>query len=190
MTTIATKERELYSTVWQSVEQYAEYSPGVTYLPVFLQMIGDQRGSILDAGCGSGKGSLALQAAGFRVWMTDLTSAGLLPETKGLPFIERALWDDWPDEKVQWDYAYCCDVMEHIPTPFTMLVVRQLLSVAKQGVFFSISLMPDTFGVMVGQSLHQSVQTFPQWRDQLNTIGRVVEARDLLHTGVYFVERR
>jgi 2-polyprenyl-3-methyl-5-hydroxy-6-metoxy-1,4-benzoquinol methylase len=188
MTSIATKERELYSAVWQSVAQYGAYSPGESYLPLFLQMIGERRGTIMDAGCGSGKGALALKAAGFDVTLSDITREGLVPEAQQLPFLQQVLWEDMPD--LSFDYVYCCDVMEHIPTPFTMLVIRQLLSVARGGVFISISLMPDSFGVLIGQSLHQSVQTFPQWRDQLNTIGRVVEARDLLHTGVYFVERR
>jgi 2-polyprenyl-3-methyl-5-hydroxy-6-metoxy-1,4-benzoquinol methylase len=185
---LATKERQLYSTVWQSVEQYGSYSPGESYLPQFLQMIGTSRGTILDAGCGSGKGALALQAAGFDVTLSDITRDGLVPEAEHLPFLQHVLWEDRTG--LSFDYVYCCDVMEHIPMPFTMLVIRQLLSVARRGVFLSISLMPDSFGVLIGQSLHQSVQTFPQWRDQLDTIGRVIEARDLLHTGVYFVERR
>lgn len=185
---LATKEQQLYSTVWQSVEQYGAYSPGESYLPLFLQMIGASRGTILDAGCGSGKGALALQAAGFTVTMSDITRDGLAPEASHMPFLPHVMWDDRPD--LSFDYVYCCDVMEHIPLPFTMLVIRQLLSIARRGVFLSISLMPDSFGVLIGQHLHQSVQTFPQWRDQLDTVGRVIEARDLLHTGVYFVERR
>ncbi len=189
MRSISTTEREKYATVWQSIDHYGDFSPGEKYLPLFLQMIGEQRGQVLDAGCGSGKGSVALQAAGFTVTMADLTSAGLVPEADDIPFIERVLWDEW-ERNDRFDWVYCCDVMEHIPTPFTMLVIRQLLSVCRKGVFLSISLMPDSYGVMIGQPLHHTVQTFPQWRDQLNTIGRVVEARDLLHTGVYFVERR
>jgi hypothetical protein len=65
-----------------------------------------------------------------------------------------------------------------------------LLEVARRGVFLSISLMPDQFGKWIGKPLHQSVQTFPEWRDQLAAIGRVIEARDLLHTGIYLVEPR
>jgi hypothetical protein len=65
-----------------------------------------------------------------------------------------------------------------------------LLEVARRGVFLSISLMPDEFGAFVGKRLHQSVQTFVQWRDQLHAIGTVVEARDLLHCGVYLVKPR
>lgn len=194
---IALKERELYTDVWQSIDQYAEYSPGEKFLPIFLDMIPDEaRGRVLDAGCGSGKGAVALRAAGFDVTMADLTPAGLVPEAQALPFLERVLWDDWPQStslfarKTEWDWVYCSDVMEHIPTPFAMLVVRQLLSVAKHGVFFSISLMPDHFGVMVGHTLHHTIQSFAQWRDQLNAVGHVVEARDLLSNGIYLVTRR
>jgi hypothetical protein len=80
--------------------------------------------------------------------------------------------------------------MEHIPPAFTMLVVARLLEVARSGAFFSISLVPDAFGAWVGKPLHQSVQSFTQWRDQLATLGEVLECRDLLTTGVYFVRPR
>jgi hypothetical protein len=48
--------------------------------------------------------------------------------------------------------------------------------------------MPDGHGVWVGKHLHQTVQSFTAWRDQLNEVGRVVDARDLCVAGVYCVE--
>jgi 2-polyprenyl-3-methyl-5-hydroxy-6-metoxy-1,4-benzoquinol methylase len=191
---LVTTERQTYEHMW-ALSAYSENSPGETWLPLFLDMARPSVNAfVLDAGCGSGKGALALRAAGCRVMLCDLTEAGLLPETAGLPFLKAVLWDDLrpffdiATEGHGFDYVYCCDVLEHIPTPFTMLVISRLLEAAPK-VFLSISLMPDQFGVWVGKPLHQTVQTFPQWRDQLNTLGRVVEARDLLHTGVYLVER-
>jgi hypothetical protein len=86
------------------------------------------------------------------------------------------------------DYAYCCDVLEHIPTPFVMLVVSRLMAVTTRGVFLSVALQADQFGALVGEPLHLTVQSFTQWRDQLSTLGRLVEARDLMMTGVYYLE--
>ncbi len=69
-----------------------------------------------------------------------------------------------------------------------MLVISRLLHVARRGVFLSIALVPDEFGVWVGQPLHQTVQGFTWWRDRLNTLGTIKECRDLLTAGVYYVE--
>ena len=190
MTKIATQERQTYVDMWAH-PAYNDVSPGEQLLPLFLDMAHPAPGATaLDAGCGAGKGATALASAGLSVSMCDLTDAGLTPEVFGFPFVGgHPLWDKI-FEDASFDYVYCCDVLEHIPMPFTMLTVSRLLDVSRHGVFLSISMMPDNFGVLIGKTLHQSVQTFVQWRDQLDTIGVVIEARDLLHTGVYLVERR
>ena len=197
---LVAQERDTYEQMW-AVPAYAEHSPGQAMAPIFIEIVRRLYGhaydpaSVLDAGTGSGKGALALEAAGFRVALCDLTDAGLVPEARHLPFTQTALWDHLKprvgyQHGGQFDFVYCCDVMEHIPPAFTMLVVARLLEVARSGAFFSISLVPDAFGAWVGKPLHQSVQSFTQWRDQLATLGEVLECRDLLTTGVYFVRPR
>jgi SAM-dependent methyltransferase len=195
MSGLIAQERATYAEMW-AVDEYAAFSPGETYVPMFLDMAGISEGqawpgSVLDAGCGAGKGALALAQRGFRVTLCDLTDAGLLPDVRGaltLPFHQAVLWHDLRPVVGQWfDYVYCCDVLEHVPPQFTMLVIHRLLQVARKGVFLSISLMPDGFGPWVGKSLHQSVQTFPQWKQQIEAIATVQEARDCLHTGVFYL---
>lgn len=192
---IVAQERETYEAAW-TVGGYEEYSPGEVYLPLFLDMVRppDGQTTVLDAGSGSGKGALALRYAGFQVTLADITNAGLVEEARSFPFYEVCLWQSLvgkvgyqPGGK--FDYVYCCDVLEHVPPVFTMLVVSRLLEVARLGVFLSISLVPDQFGVRIGKPLHQTVQPFLEWRDQLNALGRVRESRDLLHCGIYYVER-
>jgi 2-polyprenyl-3-methyl-5-hydroxy-6-metoxy-1,4-benzoquinol methylase len=187
-------ERQTYEAMW-AVDAYAAFSPGETYLPLFLDMVQTSHGTVLDAGCGSGKGALALQQAGFEVTACDLTPNGLIPAASGLRFHVVSLWHDLPPQLGylfgrQVDYVYCCDVLEHIPLPFTMLVVRNLLAVARKGVFLTIALQPDQCGVWVGTALHQSVQSFVSWRDQLAELGTVQECRDCLMTGIYYVTPR
>lgn len=197
---ITTKERDLYSTVWQSVDTYGQYSPGEKYLPLFLHMIGDRRAprhgdpayprSVLDAGCGSGKGALALQAAGFHVSMSDVTREGLIPEASGIHFHEHVLWRPfygW-ETPVQYDFVYCCDVLEHIPPQFTMISVRELLQIAPI-VFVAVCNVPDSSGSWVGQALHQTVQPFTWWRDSFREIATVLDARDLHDNSVFLLER-
>src|SRR6185436_18607094 len=203
--TLAEKERETYEAAW-AIPAYAKDSPGAIYLPLFLDMAKpdlqqwrDMTGSayqltVLDAGCGAGDGALALQQAKFQqIVLCDITDSGLCPEAKEFPFYQVCLWDHLATQ-LGWmyggkfDYVYCCDVMEHIPTPFTMLVVSRLLEVTRTAAFFTISLNTDQFGAWVGKPLHQTLQSYAQWKEQLDTVGHVIESGDMMHCGVYLVE--
>lgn len=184
------QEQSKYEEMW-AFDAYADHSPGEQFAELFAGLVAP--GIVLDAGCGSGKGAVALEARGFKVRMADITRAGLREEASRIPFQQVCLWnrDQVARLKTLWapDYVFCCDVMEHIPTQYTMLVIDNLLSVAKAA-FFSISLQPDQFGAWVGRPLHLTVQPFGWWRDQLQEFGRVVDARDLGDTGTYLVEAR
>jgi SAM-dependent methyltransferase len=187
---LITQERDLYESIW-AIDAYRSHAPGEEFLPIFLDLIGGAGPmTVLDAGTGSGKGALALDAAGFHVDLCDLTFDGLVPEARHLPRAEACLWSDLRRRLGPRDYVYCCDVLEHIPPGFTMLVVSRLLEVARRGVFLSISLTTDNFGVWVGQPLHKTVLSFPQWRDQLAAIAEIVECRDLLITGLFLLRGR
>jgi 2-polyprenyl-3-methyl-5-hydroxy-6-metoxy-1,4-benzoquinol methylase len=181
-------ERATYETVWSSVEGYAQHSPGEQYLPLFLQ-VAQPPATVLDAGTGSGKGSLALLGAGFDVAACDMTGAGLTPDAANrVPFFDACLWHDFGSVRFEW--VYCTDVLEHIPPQFTMLAIDQMLRVAKEGLFLTVSLVPDSFGVWAGKSLHQTVQPFTWWRDSLEELGTVTEARDLISNAVFVVKPR
>lgn len=193
--TLVEAERATYDAMWL-VEDYAKTSPGGQLVPPFMEMSGaTKRQTVLDAGCGSGKGAISLRSAGFKVTMADLTPGGLLPEAADLPFFEACVWDDLRTIGGfrfggKFDWVYCCDVLEHIPTPFVMLAVSRLLEVARKGVFLSVALQGDNFGVWVGKPLHQTVMSFVQWRDCLSELGTVKESRDMLMSGVYLLEPR
>jgi 2-polyprenyl-3-methyl-5-hydroxy-6-metoxy-1,4-benzoquinol methylase len=190
---VAESERGVYESVWRDIDRYGDHSPGVTYVPFLLEMARPETGAtVLDAGCGSGKGALALAEAGLQVTLCDLTPEGLAPEAQELPFTAAILWQ--PLRHIQprgvggrFDFAYCCDVLEHIPTEYTMLVIARLLAEVRAGVFLSIALVPDSFGVFVGQPLHQTVREFTWWRDRIAELGTLVECRDLGTTGLYYV---
>lgn len=187
---LTAQETATYEQMW-ALGSYGDTSPGEQFLPLFLDMSRTtMRGSILDAGCGSGKGALALAAAGFAVQMCDLTASGLLPEARRLPFTETVLWANLKREIGFTDWVYCTDVLEHVPTAFTMLAVSRMLEVCRRGAFLSIYLLPDRFGAWVGKPLHQTVQSFTWWRDALKELGTVQECRDLVSTGVYLVTPR
>lgn len=198
-------ERDLYGEAW-GVDGYDAFSPGEHYLPIFLDVLRTDHEdpsslTVLDAGCGGGKGALVLHRAGFaHVIGYDITDAGLSDEFKaaGLTFVEGSLWKDVRgavtresavafEQNGRVDWVYCTDVMEHIPEAMTMLVIRELLATAKAGLFLSISLVPDQFGAMVGRPLHQTVREFSWWKRMLGELGTVTECRDLLNAGIYVV---
>jgi SAM-dependent methyltransferase len=197
MSNVQQAERETYEEMW-GVESYAEHSPGEHYAPVFDALV-RERGqhpldlSVLDAGCGSGKGALALSALGYTVTLCDLTDAGLVPDAQPFPFFETALWNPLTGPYAfgrGYDYVYCTDVLEHLPTVFVGLAITRMLEVARKGLFISVALGPDQMGVWVGRPLHLTVQPFVWWRDHLDTLGRVIDARDLINEGLFLVEPR
>jgi 2-polyprenyl-3-methyl-5-hydroxy-6-metoxy-1,4-benzoquinol methylase len=195
MTKIEQDERATYRDIWSSVDAYADHAPGEQWAPLFLALVGDARGTLLDAGCGTGKGGLVLAEAGFDVTLADFTSYGLTPDARALPFASICLWHDLRPitlgkghpGRMSFDYVYCCDVLEHVPPQFTMLVVDQLLRVTRHGLFLSVALTPDHFGAWIGKPLHQTVQAFTWWRDSLSELGTMMEARDCQKTGLYWM---
>jgi 2-polyprenyl-3-methyl-5-hydroxy-6-metoxy-1,4-benzoquinol methylase len=189
--TITATERRTYDTIW-ALNAYRLHSPGEAFLPMFLDMVPERGGHLLDAGCGTGKAALALRAAGFEVTLCDLTPDGLTPEAETCRFFEACLWHPIAPQagslfRGKYDWVYCCDVLEHIPTPYTMLVIERLLEVTRKGVFLTICHVPDNFGAWAGAPLHKTVEPFVWWRDNLAEMGTVVEARDLLTTGAFLV---
>lgn len=192
MQTVTARERERYEEVWNAVTEYGQNSPGEGLVELFLPLIGEAPQTILDAGCGSGKAGVALAARGHRVTLCDLTDAGLTPEAQALPFHEACLWQPLRPvlRQGQFDWVLCCDVLEHIPTALTMLVVDQLLRLTTRGLLLSVSLVADVYGAWVGQTLHHTVQSFTWWRDLLAEVGEVVEARDLITDAVFVMRPR
>jgi SAM-dependent methyltransferase len=200
---IAATEKILYEGIWANLPTYGDHSPGAFCATAFNDLVIERHGSakgltVLDAGTGSGKGAVALKAFGFTVRLCDITDAGLIDDAKSLPFTEASLYRDLSHVaqgvghpgRTKFDYTYCCDVMEHIPPQFTMLAIDQMLRVSKYGVFLSVSLVPDSFGVWVGERLHKTVESFVWWRDSLAELGNVLDARDLHNSALFLVGRR
>ncbi len=189
-------EREKYEALWQGVEGYRKVSFGEMLVGPFLALTGAKPGqNIVDVGCGVGRASLTFSKLKIRTLMIDLSIECLDPEVKQaldvddeglLDFIETCVWGRWV-RFPPYDYAYCCDVLEHIPTEFTMLVVERCLQAAKK-VFLHINFDPDHFGQTIGQPLHLTVKPFEWWRDRLADLGNLTEARDMLGHGLFILE--
>ena len=187
----AENERAKYEDIWQ-LPAYAENSPGDKRSTLFGQIANPSLGdTLIDLGCGKGVGGKKLESLyGVDVTYLDITRAG---DGSVEPFLKQPLWEPIPPIKGgrrtwQYNYGYCVDVMEHIPTEFTMLAVRNMLAVCKY-VFFGVSFLPDYFGpAFVGQQLHLTIKDFTWWRDHFSEMGQLLDGRDLLGSGVYYVK--
>ena len=173
--------------MWQ-VPAYGQNSPGELYASLFGSVVSPVAGHMLiDFGCGKGVGGQTLyNMYGLNITYLDIVKVEGCPE----PHIQQSLWAHIKFiGKKHWDYGYCVDVMEHLPKEFTMLAVRNMLNVCKKGVFFIISFLPDTCGPMhLGTPLHLTTEDFTWWRDRFMEVGTLIDGRDLLSHGVYYVK--
>lgn len=181
---IAEAERDKYSRIWE-FESYAQFSPGADQIDMFWQIAKPKSGqSVIDVGAGAGAASAILKARGLQVRAFDLTDqAWTQPD---IHLQTGTIWNDLRGG--MYDFAYCCDVMEHIPTEYVALSIDRILATARAA-FFSVCFLDDGAGRLIGQPLHLTVKPFVWWRDLFRELGRLDEARDQMGQGVFYVRR-
>lgn len=184
MQTRASAEQNKYEQIW-SFSDYNKFSPGETYATLFEGLAKDKSKMVLDIGCGMGKGGLALRSLGYNVAFLDIAKVNDALE----PFTQAPLWSNWPrNREVNFQYGYCCDVLEHIPTEYVCLSIHQILEACNE-VFFSVGLDVDGFGTLIEADLHLTVRPYTWWRDLLKEFGDLQDARDFGTTGIYYLSR-
>lgn len=161
------REREKYQEIW-SCKNYGEFAPGEQFVDLAIEKLGMKRcESVIDYGCGSGKSAAELQNRGMYVTGVDFVKA-LRPEASFIRFVESCLWDLPNDGKLNSNWAYCTDVMEHIPSEKVNDVLRGIAERTRNGAFFNIATRDDVMGGMIGKRLHMTVITAQAWLDLLS----------------------
>jgi len=172
VTNVRPLEKDLYKKVWDMPE-YRKDSPGEKIYHEFLAQAKPKAGSsVIDFGCGTGRGGLNLAFFGnMDVTMVDFApnclDADIVPmlETQkhALRFVEADLSEPL---SVKAAYGYCTDVMEHIRTHHVDKVISNCLAAA-QHVFFQISTVDDKASELVGHKLHLTVRSYKWWLKKL-----------------------
>ena len=168
VTNVRPQEKDLYKMMWEHPE-YRKVAPGEYVVQDFFAQAQPKKGSsVIDFGCGTGRGALSLAIlGGLDVTMVDFADncldADIVPILKAqkhmFRFVEADLSEPLP---VTAAYGYCTDVMEHIRPELVDKVIDNCLKAA-QHVFFQISTVDDSMGVLVGHKLHLSVHPFSWW---------------------------
>jgi len=166
-------EKDLYTMMWERPE-YRVVAPGEHIAHEFLNQAKPPKGaSVIDLGCGTGRGALNLAFfGGLDVTMVDFAKNCLdedivpMLETQKhvMRFVEADLSQPLP---VKAAYGFCTDVMEHIRPHHVDQVLDNCLE-ACQHVFFQIATEDDKLGQLVGHKLHLSVHSYAWWLKKFN----------------------
>lgn len=179
------EEADKYAAMWEH-DVYRSRSPGEEVADVFLRHAKPKQTDVVaDLGCGTGRGGLAI-AEVCEVVLVDFALNSRDEAAMCLPFVKADLRQHIP---VKADFAYCCDVMEHIPPESVDEVLDNVFEVAPK-VFFQISLVDDSLGFLIGQKLHLSVHPFEWWKEKLGARGKVRYWSDRGDTAIFYIERK
>lgn len=172
----ATEARK-YCNMW-AFDEYRQNAPGERHvLQAVAGMEMKQGSSLIDFGCGTGRGAQMFKDAGYKVLGVDF-AANCLDENIDIDFTVSCLWD-LPD--VSADYGYCTDVMEHIP-PEKIDDVLSSISGCVRKCFFNIHTAEDSMGQLIEDELHLSVHPPEWWIDKLGEHFSVVrQLHDTAH---------
>jgi SAM-dependent methyltransferase len=97
-------------------------------LETIVNAIPDGVRSIIDVGCGDGKLTVMLRAAGYAVMAVDQSCIS---------------GDTLPFDDESFDLAVCSEVLEHLPEPLLSNVVSELRRVSKQAIIVTVPYNED-----------------------------------------------
>jgi SAM-dependent methyltransferase len=105
---------------------------------VFLEFL-PEGGSILDAGCGSGRDTKAFLNSGYLVQAFDVSTrmTQLASEFTGVEVIETSFLDY--GSKTQFDGIWACASLLHVPRGDLLLTIQHLAKLLRIGGFFYAS---------------------------------------------------
>jgi len=177
-------EQQKYQYMWQ-VDAYRDGSPGERVADFFVNRFKPD-GMVIDYGCGTGRGGLAISRHGINVLLMDFADNCRDEEAQCLPFIQWDLTKPIPQNS---KYGFCTDVMEHIPTKDVPVVIKNIMR-ASEEVFFQISTIDDSFGVILNTHLHLTVKEHAWWKELFTSLGYTIAFESAHEVASLFYIRR
>ncbi len=172
-------EQDKYRLMWMFPD-YRGVSPGEHIADFYIEQFKPE-GKVIDFGCGTGRASIKLKAAGLEPLLIDFADNCRDEEAEDFPFLEWDLTEEIPGKA---EYGFCTDVMEHIPTDDVDLVIKNIMDTVNN-CFFQISTVDDVGGQMIGATLHHTVKPHNWWKDKFKgyTVGfaQNLEVASLFH---------
>jgi len=172
-------EQAKYEKMWE-YEEYRATSPGEACAHTFLEQARPLKDStLLDLGCGTGRGGLMLALFGrMKVTLIDFAKNALDEDVRNATVTQptRISWvqaDLTKQLPLQASYGYCCDVMEHIPPSQLDTVLRNILAAAPH-TFFQISCREDHCGMIIDEELHLSIHPYEWWVKKFRDHGVII----------------
>lgn len=163
------REQEKYEQIW-SHHQYRREAPGLRFVDDAIAALGIQQGdSLIDYGAGTGRASFAFhEYHGLDVTAVDFVPAAFEYATGDgyIRFVQACLWQ--LPQGLESDWAYCTDVMEHIPIEKVEVVISGIAARTRKGAYFNISTRDDNFGALIGRKLHMTVMQGSGWHKFLS----------------------
>jgi len=166
-------EREKYENMWAQ-DAYRDRSPGLRIAPEvykFFRMHPAER--IIDWGCGTGRAAKWFQAQGLRAFGIDHAANAL---EEDVWFLRACLWDIRPGIVPYAPWAFCCDVLEHLPEEHVEQAVRNIAAYTTRGAFFKVADADDDCGRLIGQELHLTRRPQQWWFALFKKYFRVIAA--------------
>ena len=122
----------------QNADDYFDRTVGIDLSEmrnIFLEFI-PEGGSILDAGCGSGRDTKAFLNAGYQVQAFDSSTqlTQLASEFTGVEVVDSSFLNY--ASKTQFDGIWACSSLLHVPRAELLLTVQHLAKLLRVGGFF------------------------------------------------------
>jgi 2-polyprenyl-3-methyl-5-hydroxy-6-metoxy-1,4-benzoquinol methylase len=163
---LAQVERTKYVRMWRE-PSYRNWSPGEASVQRFLDGVDwHPHETVVDLGCGTGRAGVALEKAGLDVVLVDCCREAVEPAAAWISFSEQNLWSLHPSLPV-YDWIYCVDVLEHLPTEQIDAALDGFARITKRGGFLQIALFEDHCGTLIGETLHLTVKPHEWWREKI-----------------------
>ena len=163
--TLEQREADKYRLMWEQ-PSYRDWAPGVDHVWGAVEKLGIRpNDSLMDFGCGTGRSVRKFLNFGVKAAGTDFAPNAL---EEDVPFTLCALWDIHHLAPIA-DWAFCTDVMEHIPPERVDIVLQNISrTIGLRGAYFAIDSVPDRQGLIIGQPLHMTVRPPAWWAEQLS----------------------